>query len=372
MTHVARAISRAHECNIVHRDLKPENVFLVRNEDDEVAKVLDFGVAKIKSPIIIDESAQTRTGSLIGTPHYMSPEQVQGNKTVDLRSDIWALGIIAFEMFTGQRPFTGNALGDLVLQICVRDIVRPSQLAPVPAGFDEWFARASERDPDRRFQSAREMAQTLRDVVGGNERGTSLVISEDLMIAPDTTQIGVSAIVASEPDAAIGKLPPGSLELAKTVFNPRGPVPDGQRAGPPLKAWALAALLLGLVVALGFWYRGSKRVNQFRTSFVVASASMMPPASVASSPSAPSAAESARISLPSTRPARVTREKSSGNASRLRESGAAQNAALNSERLLDASDLLPKPSTSLAEPTAPASSKSTEPAVSPSSVESSP
>ena len=376
VTHIARAISRAHECNIVHRDLKPENVFLVRNEDDEVAKVLDFGVAKIKSPIIIDESTQTRTGSLIGTPHYMSPEQVQGNKTVDYRSDIWALGIIAFEMFTGQRPFTGNALGDLVLQICVRDIVKPSQLAPVPAGFDEWFARASERDQENRFQSARELAQTLRDVVGSNDRGTSLVISDDLMIAPDSNQVGVSAIVASESDAAVGKLAPESLELAKTVFNPHGPLPDGKRTGTPSMAWVLTALLLGSVVALGLWYRGSKRVNPFRTSFVVASASMVPTAIVASNLSVPSAAESARIAVPSTRPARATRERSSANASRLRESGTARNAASYAGRLLDAAVPLPIPSTSLVEPATPLpsvpSSKSAEPAASPSSNENKP
>src|SRR5512142_364519 len=177
VTHIARAVTRAHESNIVHRDLKPDNVFLVRNEDEEVTKVLDFGVAKIKNPAWIEESTQTRTGSLIGTPHYMSPEQVQGNKAIDYRSDLWSLGVIAFEMFTGQRPFVGNALGDLVLQICVREMPVPSRLAPVPAGFDEWFAKAAERDPERRFQSARDLANTLREVVGA-ERDLELVVSD--------------------------------------------------------------------------------------------------------------------------------------------------------------------------------------------------
>src|SRR5512142_1325992 len=180
VTHIARAVTRAHESNIVHRDLKPDNVFLVRNEDEEVTKVLDFGVAKIKNPDWIEESTQTRTGSLIGTPHYMSPEQVQGNKAIDYRSDLWSLGVIAFEMFTGQRPFVGNALGDLVLQICVRDMPIPSHLAPVPAGFDEWFAKAAERDPERRFQSARDLAAALRDVVGGGERDIELVVADDI------------------------------------------------------------------------------------------------------------------------------------------------------------------------------------------------
>jgi len=180
VTHVARAMTRAHESGIVHRDLKPDNVFLVHNEDEEVTKVLDFGVAKIKNPDWMEESTQTRTGSLIGTPHYMSPEQVQGNKAVDYRSDLWSLGVIAFEMFTGQRPFVGNALGDLVLQICVREMPVPSRLAPVPAGFDDWFAKAAERDPERRFQSARDLAAALRELVGSGERDIELVVAEDM------------------------------------------------------------------------------------------------------------------------------------------------------------------------------------------------
>ncbi|MGC4067759.1 MAG: serine/threonine-protein kinase [Polyangiaceae bacterium] len=112
VTHVARAMSRAHELGIVHRDLKPENIFLVSNGDEEIAKVLDFGVAKIASPMDLRGETYTQTGSLVGTPYYMSPEQAQGNKTVDHRSDLWALGVIAFEMLTGKRPFDSDALGD--------------------------------------------------------------------------------------------------------------------------------------------------------------------------------------------------------------------------------------------------------------------
>jgi len=165
VTHVARAMSRAHELGIVHRDLKPENIFLVSNGDEEVAKVLDFGVAKFASPMDLNGDTYTQTGSLVGTPYYMSPEQAQGNKTVDYRSDLWALGVIAFEMLTGKRPFDSEALGDLVLCICVRDIPVPSQFGPVPAGFDDWFARATARDPEQRFQSARELALSLLELV---------------------------------------------------------------------------------------------------------------------------------------------------------------------------------------------------------------
>src|SRR3981081_1684532 len=98
-----------------------------------------------------------------GTPSYMSPEHA-GCDGVDHRSDLWSLGVIAFECMIGRRPFAGRALGELLIQIFVTPIPRPSLLSAVPDGFDEWFARAAERDVDRRFQSAREMSDALLDV----------------------------------------------------------------------------------------------------------------------------------------------------------------------------------------------------------------
>src|SRR6185295_773152 len=118
VTQVARALTRAHAAGIVHRDLKPENVFLVPNEDDEVVKVLDFGVAKITNQ---GRSAMKATGmgTLIGTPHYMSPEQVKGIAEVDYRADLWALGVIAFQCVTGELPFDSEGVGDLLIKISI-------------------------------------------------------------------------------------------------------------------------------------------------------------------------------------------------------------------------------------------------------------
>jgi len=328
VTHVARAVSRAHESNIVHRDLKPENVFLVCNEDDEVGKVLDFGVAKMKSPVVVDESTRTRTGSLIGTPHYMSPEQVQGNKTVDFRSDIWALGVIAFEMFTGQRPFTGNALGDLVLQICVRDIVKPSQLAPVPVGFDEWFANATDRDPDKRFQSARELAQSLREIVGGGDRDTSLVVSENMLEPAERGEPSVSAIVPSEHAASAPRLTKASLEMAPTILSPATGASVVERPTAvthPSQARLVAAVIaaiLGLgAVALGIWYQGSRQGSAVRTIHLPTSAGT---ASAVTSASANTASPGVLSASPSTKGVPSRRESSTLPARRRVGSTAAQ------------------------------------------------
>ncbi len=166
VTQVARALIRAHAAGIVHRDLKPENVFLCPNEDDEVVKVLDFGVAKVKDAAKVTMQ-KTGVGTLIGTPHYMSPEQVKGIGEIDHRADLWALGVIAFQCVTGELPFDSEGVGDLLIKITIGDAPIPSRVYPgVPANFDVWFAKACAREPAKRFQSAREMAVALAGVVG--------------------------------------------------------------------------------------------------------------------------------------------------------------------------------------------------------------
>ena len=165
LTHTARAVSRAHEVGIVHRDLKPDNIFLVENEEEEMAKVLDFGIAKSTAVGFgVSAIAETRTGALMGTLHYMSPEQAEGVKSVDFRSDIWAMGVIAFECLLGRRPFEGETVGTLVLELCSRPLPVPSQYGAVPAGFDAWFGRICAREPAARFASARDAAADLRRI----------------------------------------------------------------------------------------------------------------------------------------------------------------------------------------------------------------
>src|SRR5271170_2737802 len=167
ITQVCRALTKAHALGIVHRDLKPDNIFLVRDDDREIAKVLDFGIAKRDQNAL--QGGGTKTGAMLGTPYYMSPEQAQGIKSVDSRSDLWSLAVIVFQCVTGRLPFESEALGDLLVRIIVNPLPVPSQVAEVPPGFDRWWARASQRDPAGRFQSAKEFAESLQMVFGASQ-----------------------------------------------------------------------------------------------------------------------------------------------------------------------------------------------------------
>jgi serine/threonine-protein kinase len=167
LAQVARAAAWAHSRGIVHRDLKPGNVFLSEDANDIVVKLLDFGIAK---PIHMDFTVTpvTLAGAIMGTPQYMSPEQASGRREVDHRTDIWAFAVIAFECLTGRHAFQADTLGGLVLAICTEPMPIPSEHGNVPEGFDEWFARATERDPDERFQDITEAGEALLAVCGGD------------------------------------------------------------------------------------------------------------------------------------------------------------------------------------------------------------
>jgi serine/threonine-protein kinase len=162
---VCRALSKAHAAGVVHRDLKPDNIFLVTDDDREIVKILDFGVAK--SSVHGIDGSNTKTGAMLGTPYYMSPEQAQGIKTVDSRSDLWSLAIIVFQCLTGRLPFESEALGDLLVKIIVNPIPVPSTFHPaLPKSFDEWWGRAADRNPDHRFQTAKAFAESLAVALG--------------------------------------------------------------------------------------------------------------------------------------------------------------------------------------------------------------
>jgi eukaryotic-like serine/threonine-protein kinase len=163
-----RALTRAHGAGIVHRDIKPENVFLARppDEDADVVKILDFGVAKITMEVE-GWTSSTGTGAVLGTPIFMSPEQVRGAKEIDFRTDLYSLGLVAFTSLTGQLAIDGETFGDVLLKICTHPLPSLCTLAPsLPLAMEAWFHRACAREPVDRHQSAQEFVETLRAAAG--------------------------------------------------------------------------------------------------------------------------------------------------------------------------------------------------------------
>lgn len=215
----SKALAKAHAAGIVHRDLKPDNIFLATNIDSETealgytVKLVDFGIAKM-----LDVGGEgrgglkgpTQEGSVIGTPNFMSPEQLTVGGAPTALTDIWSLGACAFAAFTARIPFDGDVLGDIVLKVCVEPLPMPSQLvADVPQGLDGWFSRACHRDASRRFQSVGELSEQLMKVVGlGDVQVATL--------AEDRVQYALRRVSQEELDG-LDDLPSASMN-AKTAL----------------------------------------------------------------------------------------------------------------------------------------------------------
>jgi serine/threonine-protein kinase len=170
VSQLGRALERARKLSIVHRDLSPSNVFLARTDGAFCVKLLDFGIAKWLSQNDAIAPNLTVSGAILGTPSYMSPEQLEASAGLDWRADIWSLGVIAFECLLGCVPFRGDTFPALVVAICARPLPVPSELGRVPPAFDAWFAKACARAPNERFDSAREAASELRRALASTER----------------------------------------------------------------------------------------------------------------------------------------------------------------------------------------------------------
>jgi len=156
MIQICDALDFAHERGIVHRDIKPANIMMLENDR---IKVMDFGIARF------DQSNMTQSGVALGTPNYISPEQLKG-KSVDRRCDIFSLGVVFYELLTSQKPFNGDTISALIYSILHTSPPSPSEInLDVPRIFDKIVAKALAKDPDLRFQTAREMADILRKLI---------------------------------------------------------------------------------------------------------------------------------------------------------------------------------------------------------------
>jgi serine/threonine-protein kinase len=244
---ITRALQRAHDLGLVHRDLKPGNIFLAKEGDHEVPKVVDFGVVKAlpgQQRLATEGSENTVEGTLIGTPSYMSPEQAMGRTNVDHRSDLWSLGVILYQTLTGMKPFASGHLFEALVRICSDPIPRASSLVPgLPAGIDAFFDRALERDIGKRFQSAREMERAFY-----------------ALVARPAHSIPPEADVLTGPSEALWEDPDSEEQTAEQRWFSRR---------PRSRLLLLGAVGLGAVIAAGFALSQTRRTPTAGETLIV-------------------------------------------------------------------------------------------------------
>lgn len=228
---IARALVAAHTQGIIHRDLKPANVFLHREagSEGEIVKVLDFGLCKPMG----DNEMLTTPGGMLGSPAYMAPEQIIAVADIDPRTDIWALGILAFEMFSGKRPFQGRG-PDLIHAVVKDPIPRLRDVVPsIDPDLDEVVAGCIVRDRNQRFARAADVVSRLEVLVDRAERAEP---REPMPSDDDDGDLGVTQVyragtpIVRTPSAA-GKTIPMMSTAGLNL--PQRPVPPSNEAGPP-------------------------------------------------------------------------------------------------------------------------------------------
>lgn len=270
---VCRALGRAHQKGLVHRDVKPANIFLCDVGTPELfVKLLDFGVAKV---IGADPASVTKSGSITGTPAYMAPEQLLGNRDVDHRADLFSVAVLAYELLTGRRPVVEDTAVAIALRLHTRGMPRASEgmdaLPPdLAASVDEWFAKAWAIDPQARYDSALTLAEEFDALVRSLSRElgypsqppflASLPLSgagDAATLRENSQRITPSTLASGRSPAAAmssGKIslpitevaPPSSSAPALHTESPlsRTPSPGPQQRPPPAQRSTLPLLLV--------------------------------------------------------------------------------------------------------------------------------
>jgi hypothetical protein len=237
------ALAVAHANGIVHRDLKPENLFCIERPDGtSLIKVIDFGISRLDK---LEEGSaaipMTHSGAMIGTPLYMSPEQLRNPRDVDARSDIWSVGIVLYELLTGSLPFSGVAIGDVAVKIAIEPPHAPRDVgAALPAQLEAVLLRCLEKDREKRFANVADLALALMPFAPRSSVGLVERVAAGLVGGHSVTPGGAAA----PPSAGSGQL------------EPAGRAPDARglltRSRP--RWFLLAALsLLALVVGTLSW-----------------------------------------------------------------------------------------------------------------------
>lgn len=240
------ALAEAHALGIIHRDLKPANLFLARRPDGTtLIKVLDFGISKVTTNVTGEHYVKTAVGAMLGSPSYMSPEQMASARDVDPRTDIWALGVILYRLLTGELPFQAATASLLIKVVLKTSPSPPSKLRPdLPPELDKVILRCLEKDRTRRFASVAELAGALiafaREHFSAQWRALSVPPTE-AFDRPTTP--------------SLSSRPPGLVETLDASRASLRPSPWRSRSRRSVLVAAGVLLILGGVVGVTLWRR---------------------------------------------------------------------------------------------------------------------
>jgi serine/threonine-protein kinase len=243
----SEAIAEAHAAGIVHRDLKPSNLFLAKQRDRRaIVKVLDFGISKVDDP---KSAPLTRTATMMGSPHYMSPEQLTSSKNVDARTDIWSLGVILYELVAGNRPFEAETMPEIVAQILQNVPPRLNSYAPeVTLDFERVVSRCLSTFAQDRFASVAELAAELRPFAPDAVSAQASIAKISRILGGNSLPPGGPApVAASEAAASMAQtLAAQAVDATKLVpaplASPTAPVlVRGNTPAPPRVAGAVTS-----------------------------------------------------------------------------------------------------------------------------------
>jgi serine/threonine-protein kinase len=267
---VASAVGTAHSRGIVHRDLKPANIFLAREVDEVRVKLLDFGIAKQLAPLADEPLLRTQTGSSLGTPCYMAPEQAMGERLLDHRADIWSLGVIFYEVLSGARPVEGENAARMMVSLLSTGIIPLEQLVPdLPPELSALVGRMLSRDPALRPEDLREVSAILGRLTPERAPAFGPPPAERASrVTPTVSSIQKSA-------AAVATV---AQEFPVAVASPS----SRARAWSRPRALAVSALLAG-ALTLGVWALRGVPPKPAEGDRLAAAPAQNPPAAVPAS-----------------------------------------------------------------------------------------